>query len=59
MKNGRSKKKPPPMEVFNVKAPSELLMRLHRQAEKEERSAAYLVRVFIKAGLDDRQRGAR
>jgi hypothetical protein len=47
----------PPMEVFNVKLPLVVLDQLRRQAEKEDRTAASLVRVFIKAGLDDRNRG--
>jgi hypothetical protein len=60
MRNGHVKKaKTRAMAVFNLKMPQPLLDQLHRQASKEERSAAYLVRVFIRAGLDDRNRGAR
>jgi hypothetical protein len=50
-------KKSPPMEVYNVKLPLTMLDQLRRQAVKEDRTTAYLVRVFIKAGLDDRNRG--
>ena len=47
------------MAVFNVKIPVPILDALRRQAKKEDRTAAYLVRVFVKQGLDDRNRGAR
>jgi hypothetical protein len=51
MPNGK-----PKMAVFNVKIPVQVLEALRRQAKKEDRTAAYLVRVFVKAGLDERQR---
>lgn len=44
------------MEVFNVKIPLPVLEQLRRQAKKEDRTVAYLVRVFVKMGLDDRNR---
>jgi len=55
MPNGRAKK--PAMKVFNMKIPIPLLEALQRQAKKEDRTAAYLVRVFVRQGLDDRNRG--
>ena len=42
------------MAAYNVKIPVLVLEQLRRQAKKEDRTAAYLVRVFIKQGLDDR-----
>jgi hypothetical protein len=53
MKNG---KKSPPMEVFNVKLPVAVLNRLRKQAVKEDRTVAYLVRVALSCFLDDRNR---
>ena len=52
MANGRPKSQA--MAVFNVKIPVPVLEQLRRQARKEDRTAAYLVRVFVKQGLDDR-----
>jgi len=40
-----------------MKIPIPLLEALQRQAKKEDRTAAYLVRVFVRQGLDDRNRG--
>ena len=42
-----------------MRLPSKLYRRLKAQSKKEERSMTYLALVFIKAGLDDRNRGAR
>ena len=42
------------MAAYNVKIPVLVLEQLRRQAKKEDRTTAYLVRVFVKQGLDDR-----
>ena len=42
------------MAAYNVKIPVLVLEQLRRQAKKEDRTAAYLVRVAVKMFLDDR-----
>lgn len=45
-------------KVFNIRLRREVYDRLREQAEKEDRDIAYLVRVFVQAGLDDRAKVA-
>jgi hypothetical protein len=47
------------MVVVSLKIPASLWEAARKQAKKEDRTAAYLVRVFLKQGLDDRNKGAR
>ena len=43
--------------VFSVRLKMPVMERLRAQAEKEQRTMANLVAVFVQAGLDDRNRG--
>ena len=45
--------------VMSVRLPMPVLEQLRAQAKVEGRPMANLAAVFIKAGLDDRQRGGR
>ena len=44
------------MVVYNLKMQASVLEQLRRQAKKEDRTAAYLVRVAVKMFLDDRSK---
>jgi hypothetical protein len=55
--NGKRKQRDRFKLNFRLEPP--IFEQLKRQAQEEERTMAYLARVFIKAGLDDRNRGAR
>ena len=56
-KNGRGRETLADTAVFNVRLRLPVMDRLREQAQKEDRSMAYLVAVFVQDGLDNR--GAR
>jgi hypothetical protein len=56
MKKSRRNKK---NGFLNLRLPAPIHEQLQQQAEKEDRTMAYLARVFIQAGLSDRNRGVR